>query len=241
MALTRTANEIIEGAFKLIGIFSEDRALEKGRTNEALDILNELLDSYANAPSQIAYNSEVIFNLVIDQQSYTFSEDIAADVNTRKIAELKYVTIKDDNLNYPVDILPDEFLLNRTHLTAARGRPQRCFFQNENELSTITFFSLPDKTYECRIKAKFILENVALNENLNEVPRSYHLFLKFALGGLLNSHYPGSTWTTKNESFYQSLLKDIQASSDLDLNTNGGVGLLNRNAFDSRSAFFSGR
>jgi hypothetical protein len=241
MALIRTANEIIEGAFKIIGIFSEERALEQGRTTEALDILNELLDSYANAPEKIAYNSEVPFNLVIDQQSYTFSEDISADVNTRKIVELKYVIIKDDNINYPIDILPDEFLLNRAHLTTVRGRPQRCFFQNENELSRITFFTLPDKTYACRIKAKSILENVALNDNLNEVPRSYHLFLKFALGRLLNSHYPGSTWTTTNESFYQNLLKDIKASSDLDLNTNSGISLLHRNEYDSRSAFYGGR
>jgi hypothetical protein len=227
--ITRTVNTIIEGAYKLIGVFSEDRALEGGRVTEGLGLLQEILDGYAAVDTRIAWDSTLTFNLVIGQREYTFSKAGTADVNSNRIVELKYITLQDGDILYPVNIQPDEIYFNRTISLTNSFRPENAYYQNaldtsnDVEESKIVFFSLPDKTYPCTIKAKFVLDAVELNQPLDEVPSYYHRFLKYALGRSLNDHYPGSTWDVKKENEYKFLLENITNASDVNLESRAGV------------------
>lgn len=229
--ITRTVNTLIEGAYKLIGVFSEERPLEGSRITEGLEYLQEILDHYASNDTRIAWDDTLTFNLVIGQQEYTFSKDGGADVNSNRIVDLKYITIQDGDFSYPVIIQSDELWYYRKRKLNNTERPQQAFLQNalnqgtSSEESKIFFFSKPDKTYTCLIKAKFILNAVALSQPLDEVPNYYHRFLKYALGRTLNDHYPGSTWNQKKEDTYTQLLENITNASDVSLDSRTGIAL----------------
>jgi hypothetical protein len=244
--ITRTVNTIIEGAYKLIGVFSEDRALEGGRVTEGLGLLQEILDHYASVDTRIAWDAPLTFNLVIGQTEYTFSKSGAADVNSNRIVELKYITIQDSDYNYPVIIQPDEYYFNRRIALNVSARPVEAYFQNaldqanSAEESKIIFFSKPDETYTCVIKAKFVLDAVSLSQPLDEVPTYYHRFLKYALARSLNDSYPGSTWDIKKENEYKMMLENIINASDINLETRTGAALKANYRGGSLSEFLNG-
>lgn len=238
--ITRTSNSIIENAYKLIGIFSEDRALEGGRVTEALSLLNQLLDQYASVNTRIAYDSLLNFTLTAGKQDYTFSKAIGADVDSQKIVRIKFINLTDGDFSYPVRIQPDEFFFNKTRNLISTTRPTDAYFQNQIEGSKLVFFTKPDKNYGCTIKAKFVIQSVDLNEVLNEVPSYYHMFLEYALARVLQNHYPGSIWDQIKEDFYQKMLIDISDASDVDLDARTGVALKDFGSGVSLEDFLSG-
>lgn len=221
--ITRTTIDIIQGAFKLIGVFSEDRALSGKRADEGLYYINILLDDFANSSIRIAYNALLNFNLVQNQQAYEISNKSGADVSNNPLVALKYVNLTDGDIQYEVEIIPDNLYYENTKLNTLTGRPLRIFLQNDIDESNLFFVIKPDKAYPCTVKGKFVLNHVTLHQVLNDVPAYYHLFLEYALGRLLHSRYPGSTWDKAAEDTYQDRLKRITAANDQDLTiaTNG--------------------
>lgn len=238
--ITRTSNQIIENAFKIIGLFAEDIALENGRMVEGLYNLNILLSQYASSPEKIAYNSNITFNLVPNQREYSISKAIGADVNSNRLVSIKYLTLKSNDIIYPVDITDDEFYINRTRTDTFKTLPRQCYLQNEIEGSIIVFFQIPDQVYECRIKGKFTIDEVELSQVLDEVPNYYHGFLEYALAKQLHSKYKGSSWDANDEETYRSMLNDIKTYSDIDNVSETGSALNKCYYGDRRSAFFGG-
>lgn len=238
--ITRTVNEVIENAYKIIGEFSEDNPLTQDKTVDALKLLNQLLDSYASTPARIAYDSLLTFNLVIDQTDYIFSRAIGADVDSDKIIRIKYITLKNADVIYPVHLDPDEVFFNNIRDENRSHRPRNAYFQNQMEGSKLVFFTKPDVAYECTIKAKFIIDEVTLNTPLIQIPANYHRFLNYALAKELNSHFEGSIWDNKREQIYQTELRQVSDYSDLDLTARTGAALKPYTRGVSRGEFFSG-
>jgi len=221
--ITRTSNTIIEKAYKLIGIFSSERALSKGDVNEGLNTLNALLDNYSSNNTKIAYDKQLTFPVTAGKQRYTFSTAIGADVDSQRIVNLKFINLEDANFLYPVDIVADVIYYRRAQALNATCRPVQAYFQNENEQSFIFFFTKPEIDYSCTIKAKFMIDKVSLNQPLAEVPGYYHDFLAYAVARNLQDVFDGSSWNDKKEAKYKELLKDVIGATDLDFNIKTGA------------------
>jgi hypothetical protein len=224
MAIT-TANKLIAGSFRVIGRNSDDKNLSQSKINEALEILNELLDSYFSEPYLIAYYDEVQFNLVVGQKSYEFSNEVTADVTSNKIASLKHVNIIDSNVRHPISIEEDYIDWEVRKTTDVQRRPRLCYLQNENFKSFIIFDYLPDKAYVCKVKIKVALNNVTLNTDLTQIPIYYTNFLKIALAKELHLVYPGSIWDTEQQQKFERAEKNIKSMADKDLLQVTGVAL----------------
>jgi hypothetical protein len=238
--ITRTVNSIIDGAYKIIGLYSEERAMDQGRTTEALYYLNALLDQYASNQTRIAYDGRLSFNLVADQSEYIISKAIGADVDSNKIAHIKYITVTDGDFVWPVQLQPDDFYFTNKRDINQTGRPNQVFFQNEVNGSKLVFFTKPDKVYQCNIKGKFVLDAVELSQPLDEVPAYYHMFLEYALARILHVHYSGSNWGQVREDEYIRLLNSISDISDMDLSANTGASLKNTRDNYTHGDFLNG-
>lgn len=237
--ITRTTNSIIEKAYQLIGIFSEDRALDQGKTIEGLNTLNAMLDNYSSNNTKIAYEQQLTFPVTTGKQKYTFSTAIGADVSSQRIVRLKFINLTSGTSLYPVKVQPDVIYYRRAQDLNATCRPVEAYFQNENEQSFIFFFTKPDQNYSCTIKAKFMVLPVSLNQPLIEVPAYMHEFLSYALGRKLKDVFAGSTWTAGKEQEYQELLKDVIGASDLNFNIDTGAMLKGADSY-SYGEFLSG-
>lgn len=212
---SRTTNQIIEGAYKIIGIFTEDSSIGGKRITEGLYYLNALLDELEGSPEEIAYYDNLIFNLVAGQRTYSISRDLGADVTANKITEFKSVSLLSGEINYPVKILDEQYLNGSYYQNTTRALPQYCYTNNSVSASEITFFTIPDKIYECRVTGKFVLSNLNLSENISNVPGYYHLFLEYSLARVLADHFPGSLWTPKMEQRYDDMRENIIAKADM--------------------------
>lgn len=235
----RTANEIIEEAFKIIGIFSEERNLSGKRLKEGLDLLNGLLSSYRASTQLIAYDSIITFNLVVGQRQYEISEEVSADVNSNPLARLKFVTIENDNLQHPIGIVPDNYFYARGINLNLSRRPTQVFLQSENEKTFLNFLVKPDLTYLCTVKGKFVLDDLTLNTDITTIPRYYTLYLSSALARLLHPRYAGSKWDAVDETQYNELKEDVMSVADIDLITETGIALT-QSRFNRFSHFNAG-
>ena len=238
--LGRTTNQLIEGAFKILSLYTEDRALGNNRMTEGLFYLNALLSNYASSPSKIAYDSELTFDLVPNQRSYTISKAPGADVDSERLVILKFVRLKNNDTFYEVDITKDSLYFNGVGYESYTGLPSKCFLQNSPGFSTLTFFEKPDIAYSCTIKGKFVLAPIELNQSLSIVPNYYYLFLESALARTLASRYKGSTWASNDEAQYQEMLKSLTNISDVNIVADPGALLSGGTGYGTLGDFYSG-
>ena len=215
--ITRITNDIIEGAYKIIGVFSEESNLPQHRIIEGLDYLNKLLDQFASSSVKIAYNDTITFPLVVGQTSYEISNKVGADVSSNPLVIMRFVTLQDGDIVFPLEVIPDNIFFNRRRDTTLTGTPSQVFLQNAVDESNLNFVIKPDKAYSCVVKGKFVLNHVSLNQPINQIPASYHLFLELALGRILRGVYPGSDWSASDESNYTVMKKDLESANDLDV------------------------
>lgn len=215
MALTTT--QLIQAAFKNIGVLSNDRNLSNDEIAEGLEQLNFLLTHFSAEPQLIAYRKVLEFPLVANQITYEISQEPSADVTSNRLVILNYINLRDSQIQYPVQIVPDAYYYNRRRVVNYIRRPTQVFLQNDIGKSFLTFLAAPDKSYDCTIKGKFVLDEVTLNTDFTEVPRYYYAFLELALARALNGKYPGSRWTPVQESEYESTRQSVMSVNDRDL------------------------
>lgn len=214
---SRTTNDIIIRAFYLIGEFSPDELPSGSQVTEGLYYLNDLFDSLSALGIFIPFIREVTFNLVANQDVYSISNIVPADVSSERIVELNYVNIINDNISYPVRIVKRSDILNNSRLTNLKTRPGYVILIRDDLETRLQFYPVPDKTYSCTVRGKFMLDHLELYDNLDEVPPYYFRFLRYALARELKDVYPSSNWTQTAEAAYQEMLKNLTAATDIDM------------------------
>lgn len=211
---TRTADQLIKKAYRIIGFNAKDRNLPQDYVIEGLYNLNILIDSYSIAPQIIAYDHVLSFPLVIGQLNYVISDQVTADVTNRRLVSLKYVNLEDGNHSYVVKIESDRLYYDFDRDNTVTRRPSHCFLQLDVGESILSFIEKPDKTYTCIVKGKFILDQLDLTSEITALPIGYHNFLTYALARQLSSELQGSNWSDLSENIYQASLEDVRSNSD---------------------------
>jgi len=214
---TRTADQLIKKAYRIIGYNAKDRNLPQDYIVEGLYNLNLLLDSYSVSPDLISYDHVISFPLVIGQADYVISDQVAADVTNRRLVSLKYVNLIDGDHSYVVQIESDKLYYDFERDNTLTQRPTYCYLQLDVGESILSFVPKPDKTYTCIVKGKFILDQLDLTSELTAIPIGYHKFLIYALARHLSSELSGSNWSEIAEDIYQQALEDVRGNSDKNL------------------------
>lgn len=222
---SKTVRKLITQAYKLIGKASEHQNLTSAQIKDGLDALNDRLDHFGSVSNYIAFAQSITFPLVIGQETYELSNEVGADVVTNRLIEVDIVTLNVTGTEYPVKILDDKFYYGAVRDSAESGRPENVFLQNDTLSSFLTFFKKPDVAYTCFVKGKFVLSNLVLSDNLNELPQYYNEFLKYDLAKILKDSYEGNSWSQMKEAHYQQLSDDIFKMNDIPLTIDTSVAL----------------
>jgi hypothetical protein len=211
--------DIINGAYRKIGVLSEFTSLTGQQTSIALEILNEILGDYESSPSLIAYDDSISFPIGNGKISYEFSNEPSADVVSNKIARVKYVTLDDGSKIYPVDFTVDNKFFTNIIDKSSTGRPKSAYLQNEIKKSFIVFDVNPDQDYTANLKAKFVLQpfSSSKDEINTVVPIYYITCLKYELAKRLSHENVGTNWDENMESYLYGLKQQLQNNSDNDM------------------------
>jgi len=222
----RTVNDIIEKAYRIINVKSDDRNLTGDQVTEGLYSLNVLLDELSGNGSYIPLFNEIEISLTPGEREVVFSKHYPA--TAINITKLSHVSIIEDGTLYPVEILSDTLYFEGNSLTAT-GRPTKCYFTNRMEPtltphrlmeSVITFYKTPDKAYTCSIKAKTCITTQALNTEIDGIPPYMIFYLENALARMLHRNYPASKWDEVDEAYYKQSRDDMIASNARNLDIN---------------------
>jgi hypothetical protein len=226
--MARTVNRLIEQAFRKAGLFTQDRIIQGYKINEALDMLNDILDENSSEMSYVAFYEVFTFAMTPGQREYTIGRNVGNDVDHNRIVALKQVSLIASGARYPVNIISDNDYYSVIYYESAQGRPSSVFFQNEIGQSNLIFISKPDIAYDCEIKAKFILSNLALNTDITNVPPYYLQYLKYALAKELALEYLPANWTAAHESRFKKLENHLRMMNDYDVDLRLSNALIGR-------------
>jgi len=223
----KTVNDLLVKAFYLINEYSPEEYPSAFEIAEALDYLNEFLDSLSGNSIYIPYVNEFVFDLSPQKATYIFSQNDNADVKTNKIVEIFDAYLNFDGINIPLTQIQHDEAYHITRYPQAYTRPTQILLHNKNFESLITFFATPDKSYEVTINAKQVLNNLELQQEITNVPKHYHRFLRYAIARELSSVFETNSWTDLKEKEYQKMFDDLCSSSETDWSLNAS-GILMR-------------
>lgn len=216
---TTTVNEIIVNAYYWLGEISPDVIPKDAEIQRGLYLLNQMIDWFSGLGVYIGVVQQFDVNLVPGQAIYTVSDQLPADFTFNRIVSLEYVNIiLSSGGNCPVRIIERSMILNHYTYSNFNALPQSVYLDKFSRESKLTFYPSPDLAYVTQIRAKVMLNRLALFEVITEVPPHYYYFMQMALAKRLSFYYPGR-WDADKEQELKDAKKELKAASPLNITT----------------------
>jgi hypothetical protein len=219
--ILRTTNELIINSLYLLGELAVNETPDSFMLSTGLELINELLDKFASDSIYIPYLTEVSFNMVVGQGTYSFADVGIADVISNRIVDLSFAnyTVPSDNqgIIYPLQIINKSQYFNVTRLLPLTTRPGFIYLDKQAIESFITLYPQPDQPYPCLLGVKVMLDKLVANQSLSELPPFYYGFLKYCLARKFRSYYPSGNWNETAEEEYQDYFNIIKNANETDL------------------------
>lgn len=220
--IVKTTNQLIINSLYLIGELGVGETPDSYMLSTGLELINELLAKFAEDSIYIPYLTEIGFNLVTAQASYTISDMFPnPNVVSNRIVDLSFAnyTVPSDGqgIIYPLQIINKAQYYGVTRLLPLNTRPGFIFLDKQPTTSIVTLYPAPDQPYPCLLGAKCMLDSLAANSNLEMLPPFYYGFLKYALGRKWLSYYPSGNWPQTSEDEYTDYYNSIKSANETDV------------------------
>lgn len=151
-----TARDIIKRSMQKVGILVKGELPDDDEMNDALDSLNDLIDSLSNDSLILYSRTWETFNLVGGTVSYTIG---TGDVfNTVRPMQIVDSYIKNSPINYPITVVNDE-TYNSISYPQQQGIPEFLNFDNGFPDAIIRLYPVPSSNYQL-----FLLTEKAISE-----------------------------------------------------------------------------
>ncbi len=121
------------------------------------------------------------------------------------------------SLVYPLRIINKATYWNVVRQTNLLSRPGFIFLNKQAQESFITVYPVPDQPYACKLQVKVMLNKLANQQTIGELPPNYYGFLKLALARKFLSYYPSGNWPATNEAEYQDYFNTFKNANETDL------------------------
>jgi len=213
-----TATSIINKAFHLTGAFTVEDKLEGPVIAEALDLLNELLASFAVSGLLLPVRNTITFSTSADKSIYTFGSSADYDINTNQLIEITNCNIIEQNgITYPLRSMSSSMYYNSFLNRISYAMPRRYLLEQNPSYSKITFYPSPDRDYTVELQCKQHLSNLTESAKITQINVNYLRFLRYALARELKNYYPASSWNDTKELMYRELEEDVKCSNYTDM------------------------
>lgn len=219
--VVRTTNELIINSLYLLGELGVGETPDAFMLSSGLELINELLDKFAADSIYVPYLTELSFTMVSGQGTYSISDMIPADVSADRIIDLSFanytVPSEGQGIIYPLQIINKAQYYGVTRLLPLQTRPGFIFLDKQPLESLVTLYPQPDQPYPCQLGVKVMLNKLAANQSLSELPPFYYGFLKYCLARKFLSYYPSGNWPDTAEQEYQDYFNTIKNANETDL------------------------
>ena len=219
--VTKTVNQLIINALYLVGELGVGETPDAFMLSSGVELLNELLTKFTADSIYVPFLTELSFNLVANQATYTISNLVTADVSANRIVDLSFanytVPSAGQGIIYPLQIINKAQYYGVTRLTPLNTRPGFIFLDKQDTKSLITLYPAPDQPYPCLLGVKSMIDSLGANDSLQELPPFYYGFLKYCLARKFLSYYPSGNWPESSEQVYQDYFNTIKNANETDV------------------------
>ena len=177
--VVKTVNQLIINSLYLIGELGVGETPDAFMLSSGLELINELLAKFAEDSIYIPYLTEISFNFVVAQPTYSISDMIPnPDVTSNRIVDLSFanytVPSAGQGIIYPLQIINKAQYYGVTRLLPLNTRPGFIFLDKQPEVTYVTVYPAPDQPYPCLLGAKTMLDSVTENQSLAALPPFYY-------------------------------------------------------------------
>ncbi len=219
--VAKTVNDLIINSLYLLGELGVGETPDSFMLSSGLEIVNELLSKFTADSIYIPYLTELNFNMVSNQATYSVSDILSADVDSNLIVDLSFAnyTVPSDSqtIIYPLEIINKAQYYGVTRLNPLNTRPGFIFLNKQPQESFVTLYPAPDQPYPCQLGVKLMLNSVIANQSLSALPPFYYGFLKYCVARKFRSYYPSGNWNETAEEEYQDYFNIIKNANETDL------------------------
>lgn len=221
--VVRTTDDVIINSLYLIGELGVGETPDAFMLSTGLDLINELLDSFASDSIYIPYLTTLNFNFIPGKDTYSISDIILnPDISGDRIVDLTFAnytvpTSGATQLVYPLRIINKATYFNIVRQTNLTTRPGFIFLNKQADESFITVYPVPDQAYACSIQVKSMINKLGDQDTLGELPPNYYGFLKYAMGERWLGYYPSGNWTPQSQQILDDYFETFKNANETDL------------------------
>lgn len=148
-----TTQEILNSAFRKIGILGRGEVLSAEDSQDAKLALNLMLASWSIRQIAVLVTILDSLTLVAGQRVYTIGMSGTPDFATTRPKQILNASLKDltDNVFTPIDIISEDQYLLYGDREVVPGRTNKLYYERTMPNGTITLYWIPDKAYQLDI------------------------------------------------------------------------------------------
>lgn len=219
--VSQTTSQLIINSLYLVGELGVGETPDAYMLVTGLELINEILAKFTADSIYIPYITELSFDLVAGQRTYSISDIVTADITADRIVDLAYanytVPSAGQGIIYPLKIINKAQYFGVTRLTPLNTRPGFIFLDKQPLESFVTLYPSPDQPYPCLLGVKSMLNSVTEGQSLQGLPPYYYGFLKYCLGKRWISYYPSANWNEEAQKEYDDYYAIIKAANETDV------------------------
>lgn len=210
-----TRNEIIEGAFRIVGALDIDQPLSAGMLDQGVKVLQLLIKDWANEHLFLWAFDQGSFATVASQEAYDSTLDQA-------IIGLDKAWVVDSNNDLPIEVISYSEYLDIFDKEINTGRPKAIAYKPTPSPSFYVWPS-PDAIYTIKTLCVFPLEDFDTAGGSGDLPVRFQRALKYGLAEDLFDEYPGPMNERQYIQGKASLLFSKAKRSDMSVETTNEV------------------
>lgn len=194
-----TSQDIIKGALRLINVLGTGEQLDADEGQDALVILNEMIDSWQAQRLKVFSEERQVFPLTAGKQVYTIGIDpigaTTADFNVPRPARIDHMGVLQINstpqpIELPIDYLTDTQWADIPVKNVTSSLPQVCYDDGDYPFRNLNFWPIPNTVVDTVIYSWQPLNQfVDLGSTKYAFPPGYWLAIRYSLAEYLAPEY----------------------------------------------------
>lgn len=180
------AIDLIKSSMRLAGIISGNQTPKANETNDALNVLNDMLEEWSTDGLTVWGSENNSFPLVPGKANYTLGP--GGDFNDIRPIDLRSFYVIFNGVSYDGTLIQQD-RYNRIAVKATPGIPREAYYIPNFPLGDIYFYPVPDQAYTVLLVYDPLLNSVANTSQVLTFPPGYAKALRWNLAVDLAAEY----------------------------------------------------
>lgn len=186
--MATTAQDIIDRALRSLSVLGQGDSASGQQSSDALDSLNDMIESWATEPNMVYQVSQDVIPLVVNKKDYTIGLG-AFDVNTVRPDEIIQAFIRWNSVDYPVRVVNRERYESLIVKDLGTNLPEYLYYDTGFPASTIRLWGKPNMATSLYIDSTKPFAGFATLASAVSFPPGYARALRYNLAVELMPEY----------------------------------------------------